>query len=664
MTDRRSTARTSLRTRFVAAGLLGALLPWAAVAASQVASPASTPNTKPDTKPDTKPAARSASGDAAVPMRIDELLAASHPDVRTYNEHLMILASPWMDGRLPGTKGMAQAMDYVEWAFRKAGLQPPATATDGRPSYRQPFALGDRVTFRDQTLSATANGKALEFALDKDWAFTGIGQPGEVTAPLAFVGYGINDESHGYASFAEGDSLEGSIAVVLRFEPMKEDGHSRWSERGWSSAAGFQSKIANVAKRHPAGILLVNTPGAADDRVASLRVAGSELINVPVGILSPDAASALVAAADPGHRSLMDLRKAADEKGEVIRWKDTTVRMAAKAERVPTIAENVVGLLPGRGALKDQIIVMGGHLDHLGYGDFGSRSGPGQLHPGADDNASGSAGILLLAELLGKDYAALPAETPLRSILFIAFSAEESGLNGSNHYVQHPLFPLRDHVLMFNYDMIGRMKNDRLSVSGSASATGLTEFVTPIYDEAKKAYGLNVVANAAPDMGGSDQASFLRAGVPSLFGIIADFHEDYHTPRDVQGLINRESAVKGVWLFRDLALAVAKRTERFEFDAKAGPMRATPLRVRLGVRSAETSDGSGVTIAEVTAGGTAEAAGFHVGDKLVRWNKEAVANRDGFVGLLRKHEPGDEVDAVVLRDGKEVTLHVVFPKTS
>jgi Zn-dependent M28 family amino/carboxypeptidase len=592
------------------------------------------------------------------------LLQASHADVQAFNDHLMVLASPWMDGRLPGTKGMAQAMDYVEWGFRKAGLAAPAKAADGSPSYRQPFSLGDKRSFSNQTLTASAKGKALEFALNKDWLLTEIGPASDVTGELVFVGYGIDNPDRNYTSFDESTSLEGKVALLLRFEPMKEAGTSRWSERGWSGAAGFQNKLAAVAKRNPAAIILVNTPGASDDRIKSLKVSGSGLAKVPVAIVSPEAADVLVKAAEDGQRSIMDLRKLADEKGTVIAWPGTRVHLSATEERSQLMAENVVGLLPGRGAIKDEIIVMGGHLDHLGYGDFGSRSGPGPLHPGADDNASGSAGIMLLADLLGKEYAKLPADQPLRSILFIAFSAEESGLNGSRHYVRNPLFPARDHVIMFNYDMIGRMKNERLSVSGSGSAKGLHEFVTPIYEKAKQDYGIVVVATKEPDMGGSDQASFLQAGIPALFGIIADFHQDYHTPRDVQGLINRESAVKSVWLFRDLALAIAQRPERFEFDTNMGPMRGSPLRVRLGVRSADTEDNSGVSIAEVTTGGAAEAAGFKLGDKLIKWNKTTVTSREQFVGLLRTHEPGDEVQAVVLRDGEQVTLFVKFPAKS
>ncbi len=625
--------------------IVAASLAILTIAAGSGASSADRVATHPDTQP-----------------RIHESLAAVHPDVATFNEHLIILASPWMDGRLPGTKGMEHAMDYVEWGFRRVGLEAPAKTAAGTPSYRQPFALGETKVFVDQTLTLTRGDEVVTLEHGSDWSFTSMGSDGDITGELVFVGYGINDATHNYTTFTEDTDLSGKIAVVLRFEPMREDGTSRWSERGWSAAAGFAQKIRGIEQRKAAGIIVVNTPGARDERIASLRMSSQGMARIPVAIVSPEAAERMIRMADADGRSALELRTMADDRGVVLPLPKASVRLAAKGESMRTIAENVVGLLPGRGALKDQIIVMGGHLDHLGYGDFGSRSGAGSLHPGADDNASGSAGVMLLAELLAKEYATLPAEQPLRSILFIAFTAEESGLNGSRYYVQNPLFPARDHMLMFNFDMIGRILNERLAVSGSGSAKDMHEWATAIYASAKERYGIEVVATAAPDMGGSDQASFLAAGIPALFGIIADFHDDYHTPRDVSGLINRESSVKAVWLFRDLALSAAQRSERFEFDASSGPMRGQPMRVRLGVRSAETEDQSGVTIAEITAGGAAEKAGFQLNDKLVKWDKQPIKTREEFVALLRTHEPGDEVQAVVLREGQEVTLFVTFPK--
>ena len=590
--------------------------------------------------------------------RIDEVLKALPREVRDYNDHLTILASPWMDGRLPGTKGMEHAQDYMIHWFAKAGLQPAAKNTDGTPSWRQPFPLGPKKVFHDQHLSARANGKTLEFAFGKDFDMTSLGGAGDVTAPLVFVGYSIEGGKDGYETFAEGDDLFGKVAVMLRFEPMTDAGKSRWAEDGWSPAAGFAGKVAAVKKHKPAAIIVVNTPGADDSRTKSLRFAGQTMVDVPVFSMTPEAGDLLVQAADAEGRSLLDLRKIADQKGGIIDLPKATVSIGGEITETSVTTENIVGVLPGRGNLKDEVIVMGGHLDHLGMGDFGSRSGPGALHPGADDNASGSAGLLILADLLSKDYAALPPDQPLRTILFIAFSAEESGLNGSTFYTKNPLYPADKHVLMFNYDMIGRMKNDRLSVSGTGTGKGMQEWAKPFFDQAKAQYGLTVVETPGIGGGGSDHRPFYNAGVPVLFAIIADFHDDYHTPRDVSELINRESAMKAVYLFRDMALDAAKRTDRFEFASTGGPMRQQPMKVRLGARSRPLDDGSGLEVIEVTAGGSAEAAGMKVGDHLIKWNKAAVATREALVEQLRTHERGQEIQAVVVRDGQEVTLFV------
>jgi hypothetical protein len=297
--------------------------------------------------------------------------------------------------------------------------------------------------------------------------------------------------------------------------------------------------------------------------------------------------------------------------------------------------------------------VIGGHLDHLGQGDFGSREGPGKLHPGADDNASGSAGIILLGDMLKKAYDAEPAETPLRTIVFIGFSAEESGLNGSRYYVDNPIYPIKDTVLMMNFDMIGRIVNNRLAVT-AAGAKDIKAWAEPFYAKS----GLTVVERGAGG-GGSDHASLLAVGVPILFAIIADFHDDYHTSRDTYDLIDREAAVQAVRLWHELAFAMAKRESRFEIEeGPSGPMRTQPMRVRAGMRTREVDDESGIEVIDVTKDGSADKAGIKKGDKIVKWNKKDMKDRAAFVEDLRTHEPGAKVQAVIIRDGQELTIYV------
>ena len=590
--------------------------------------------------------------------KIHTAIGAADPLVQTFNEHLTILASPWMEGRLPGTRGMERAMEYMEDQFVRAGLEPAFQPSDGGPkTYRQPFSLGGKREVVEERIATTCGGDELAFVADKDFKLTSLGRSGTAEGELAFVGYGIEDGPEGYSNFAEGHSLEGKIALVFRFEPMNEKGKSLWSEgEGWSGRAGFAGKIGAVAKRKPAAIIVVNTPGADDPRIDSLTTAGGgrAMSDAPVFMMSTEAAQRLVAACD-GTRSLMDLRKLADQPpADAPRSFDlagSKVSISGRIEEKPVRAENIVGVLPGRGDLAKEVIVIGGHLDHLGNGDFGSREGPGKLHPGADDNASGSAGVIILGDMLRKEYDALPAETPLRTIVFIGFSAEESGLNGSRHYVDNPIYPIKDTVLMMNFDMIGRINEGRLSVTES-KAKGMKEWAEPIYAKSP----LTIVRGERSG-GGSDHASFQQAGVPILFAIIADFHDDYHTSRDVSELIDREASVEAIKLWYELARDMARRTERFELDSTAGPMRAQPMRVRAGLRTRELEDG-GLEVVDVTKDGSADKGGILKGDRIVKWNKKDIATRAEFVEELRAHEVGDKVQVVVLRDGEEKTFYI------
>jgi hypothetical protein len=256
--------------------------------------------------------------------------------------------------------------------------------------------------------------------------------------------------------------------------------------------------------------------------------------------------------------------------------------------------------------------------------------------------------------MLKKAYDAEPAETPLRTILFMGFSAEESGLNGSRFYAENPIYPIKDTVLMMNFDMIGRIKDNRLAVT-AAGAKGLTEWAEPFYAKS----GLTVVGRGGGG-GGSDHASFQAVGVPILFAIIADFHDDYHTSRDVAELIDRESSVLAINLWRELAWDMAKRPTRFEPETTGGPMRPQAIKVRVGLRTRAADDGSGLDVVDVTEGGSAAKAGMQRGDKIVKWNKKDMKTREEFVEDLRLHDVGDTVQCVFMRGEEEKTVYIVL----
>lgn len=582
-------------------------------------------------------------------------LAAQSEDVRVFNDHLVTLASPFMEGRLPGTKGMEVAKDYVEFWLRAAGLEAPFVDDAGQPSFRQPFPLDGfpQLVGQELEIDGTAG-----FVADRDYTALSVGSAGDARGHAVFVGYSIPDGPDGWSSYAEGDDLTGKIAVMFRFEPMGETGASLWTDRGWSNRASFSNKVRAAAKRGAAGIVIVNTPGADDDRSKRLPSfsMGRSSVDVPVVMVMPNVAEALFASLG---RSVLEMRAHADA-GEPLVPLEHEVRILSDVRKEDVVSENVAGLLRGRGALKDELIVIGAHMDHLGMGFFGSRdpdTAGRELYPGADDNASGTAGILLIADKLVQDYAALPTEQPLRSVLVIAFNAEESGLNGAKYYVEHPIVDPAQHALMMNFDMIGRIENKRLAVSGVGTAKGMAEWIEPIFDRSP----LDEQSSSSGG-GGSDHLAFLSAGIPSLFGIIADFHQDYHTPRDTSDKINRVDAVEAAYLWREIALAAAQRPEPFEFvqQRSAGGARGN-IKVRFGIAPGNYGDeAAGVAVGDVTAGGSAEAAGVQAGDRLITWDGDEIEDIRAWMGMLAEHEPGDAVLVGIERDGEQLELRVVL----
>lgn len=613
-------------------------------------------------------------------------------DAADYRVHITTLANPFMEGRAPGTRGNRVAADYIEFNLKALGLAPAfalettladgTKATKDRADWRQPFVAPssagrptDTVRLGGSTLAYTpAGGAEVRLTPGTDYNVLGYSHAGDLRGPLAFAGYSIDEGNDDYSSYPKGADLTGKIAIVLRFEPMDEQGKSKWADVRWSANAGLDSKLRAAAERGAAGIILVNAPGADDDRVNKLddlSLAGNRPMKVPVVMMSIAAADALVKSADAEGRSLLDLRKLADAKGGVIDLPRAEGVLNVDIQRVPLMTDNVGGILAGSGALKDEYIVIGSHYDHVGYGMFGSRDGAksrGKIHAGADDNASGTSGNLLVARKLAQAYAAMPAETPRRSVLFLWFSAEESGLVGSRWYVNHPAVPLEQHALMLNMDMIGRLRDGKLEVGGVGTSEGLAEWCEPYWDSS----GLVIKPTriGAPN---SDHYSFHLKGVPNLF-FFTGLHKEYHSVEDVVATINMEGAASVADLVYRLALDGALRPEPFargkptahgddeDEDKPQGPL--TGIKVRFGIMPGDYSgEKPGVLIGDLSGPDLPAAkAGLKGGDRMTKWNGQDVADVQGWMKFLGQHKPGDKVTVTYIRtvDGveKEQTAEV------
>ena len=326
---------------------------------------------------------------------------------------------------------------------------------------------------------------------------------------------------------------------------------------------------------------------------------------------------------------------------------DPTAAAAAHAGVGGQAVRNVVGVLPGRGTLAGQAVVIGAHYDHLGLGGFGSLDpdSTGVVHNGADDNASGTAALIeTAAQLAGR------RTTNARTIVFLAFTAEEIGLVGSSHYVANPVISSDSTIAMINFDMVGRLRDGALLAIGTGSAIELERAV----DSIASAHALDLEITGDP-WGRSDHSSFYGAGIPVVH-FFTDTHEDYHRTTDDAGDINVAGIVRVASLAADLAWSLATRASRLTYVSvpRPAPTQGGGYGAYLGTIPDMSESPGGVRLTGVRAGSPAELAGLQRGDVLVQIGDKEIANLYDMTDALRSHHPGDVVKLVYLRDGERV----------
>ena len=317
-------------------------------------------------------------------------------------------------------------------------------------------------------------------------------------------------------------------------------------------------------------------------------------------------------------------------------------------------APNVLGMIPGTDpAVKDEIIVVGAHFDHLGHGGEGSLHGDHApaIHNGADDNASGTAAVIALAQEW------MQSGGNRRSIIFMAFNGEEEGLLGSGHLVENAPFTVENVVAMINLDMVGRMKDNEVVVQG----TGTSGAWESVLAEGNLGTSKDLVLKRVPDgFGPSDHSSFYGRKIPVLF-FFTGLHEDYHRPSDDWNLVNYEGIARVV----DLVDGVVERIDGLDArpDYIDVPRRSqgsnVRLKVVLGIMPDYGYPGEGLRISDVNSGGAAEQGGLQGGDIIIRLNGKDVNGIEAYMQALSTVRPDDQVEVVVLRGESEVTLTVV-----
>ena len=622
-------------------------------------------------------------------------------------QHVLTLSNPFFEGRVPASRGSLLAGEYIEFYFKQSGLEPafpapstddltkrdslavtasiegatpPPSSTSDHPewtNWRQPFDLAgagpkwvsSQVAW---TNSSSSTQSSNELKRGDGYSVLGNSASGKVSGPLTFAGYAITEGKDGYTSFGESmEDFTGRIVMFMRYEPLDTEGRSLWADRRFSPSAAVAPKMEAVIARKPLAIIMVNPPGARDGRQTLENSETSRFgarLDVPVIQMSAEAADELLKAADPQNRSLMDLRKLADNLSAKDSLKPFNLRDSVVVSVETNLTsgaiqtDNIGAVLRGKGSLANQWVIVGAHYDHVGFGYYGADpSNRGVLHPGADDNASGTSAMLCLMKQMSEFYRSDEAPGEMRSILFMAFSAEEVGLDGSDFWTKHPTLKVDQVQAMVNMDMVGRMRNDELAIGGTGTAKDFMSLLRPIFEES----GLTVDADPS-GRGPSDHASFYRAGIPVLF-LFTGTHPDYHKPADRGYTVNPQGAAKVIQLTDTLVKMLASRAEKLEFTSTDGATtagRRNGAKVRLGVMPGYGGDGAeGVKVEGVSAETSASEAGIQIGDLLIGWNETQLTGPADMMERLREQKPGDVVKIKLKRGAEELTLDVTLKAT-
>jgi len=590
------------------------------------------------------------------------------------------LASEELQGRAPGSEGNEKAVRYIAETFRLNGLQMLDTSYFQRFPMLTAVRLGanNKALVKLTALAATpkdehkasakasaskkptgqagqagqsilqpliaskaAPSKTLAWQLGKDYTPLAFSEDSAVYAPLAFVGYGISAKELGYDDYA-GMDVRGKAVILLRGIPeRKPNPHSPFQK-----FASLRAKALTAREHGAAAVIVVNSSsesvGGERDDLPALRLdrTGNS------GIMAVQATIAAVNQILPPGITLGSLEGSITaDTARAMRHSfavtNATLTLSVDLEHTSALAANVIGMVHGTDStLAAQHIIVGAHCDHLGMGEESSlyTGKEPRIHFGADDNASGTAGMLELAALI--------AQQPLRrSVVFMAFNGEESGLLGSQWYCKQPRLPLEQCAFMLNLDMIGRMQSNALSVHG----TGTSSRWNSLVDSLGKQFDLTI-SKSADGFGPSDHASFYGKNVPVLF-LFTGLHDDYHRPSDTWEKINIAGKERIVRFAESLLRSADAQTAKPDFiKVQANQaQRAVGFRVYVGTIPDYNDHPKGMRISGVREGSPAQKAGLKEGDVLVQMGETRIKNVYDYTYALANFKPGDKATVIVLR---------------
>ncbi|HKZ79441.1 MAG TPA: M20/M25/M40 family metallo-hydrolase [Pyrinomonadaceae bacterium] len=607
----------------------------------------------------------------------------SSPSPELLRRHVSYLASDALEGRRTGTAGANDAAHYIAGEFSRLGLRPAIQM--GRAPRNRGEALSrflQRFPYVAGVELGRGNELSLQFAADKpsttlklveDWMPLGLSVNGRLeNTPAIFVGYGITASELNHNDYPA--AAAGKIAIALSGTPDGDNPHgqfARYEDVRWKAIAARNAGAKAL-------VVIAGEETFKDDRLARLRYdnsAGDAGLLV-IGI-SRQVVDYILKTSGSSLADLENSLKASTR--APIKFPELSLTLATDIVRREVVASNVIGILEGADPiLKKEAIVVGAHYDHLGRGGEGSLAQrEGDVHHGADDNASGVAGMMEIARLFVSD-----RPKPRRTIVFIAFSGEEEGLLGSNYYVNHPIIPLGSTVAMINMDMIGRMKDDRLIIGGlgtSAEWRRIIENANPTQNSIIKAgdgaadsvsasshtsSGNGSASNGRRKFqlslnedgyGPSDHSSFYAKQIPVLF-FWTGTHEDYHKPSDTADRINYADEARILVLvsrvMRDIDGDMKRPTYTVARSESAG--RSSGFRVYLGTIPNYADANNGLLLDGVRNNSPAEKAGLKAGDRIVMIAGREVRNVYDYTYALGEMKAGQEYEVEVWRGAERL----------
>ncbi|MFZ1731143.1 MAG: M28 family peptidase [Bacteroidota bacterium] len=546
--------------------------------------------------------------------------------------HVSWLASDALEGRGTGTPSIDLAAEYIAREFKRYGLKPAGD----NGTYFQTFDVITGIEMEEKSLSLTQEGNDLILESGEFMPYT-FSASGEFRGKIVFAKYGITDPSGTQDDYA-GLDVKGCVVLVRSGYPESADPHGSIPMLSSARAKALS------AREHGAVALMIIHQDVDEVRKFQYDRSPSDA-GIAVGKIQLELARMILDMARIGGSVLDGGEPQPPTEGPTVE-----LRGNFKVSLVRKNTRNVVGMVEGEDT--DDCFVVGAHYDHLGWGQEGSlyRGEEPMVHNGADDNASGTAGMMELAQW----YANKPAR---HAMLFMAFSGEEMGLLGSAHWAEHPTVPIEKVRSMFNLDMIGRLPDStrRLNVQGIGTSPVWKEIVEKENDSEK--FNLALIEDG---QGSSDHSSFYTKGIPVLF-FFTGLHTDYHRPSDDTEKIDftgEEQVTR--YIAEIINDADALPEVPFTKVVKKDDEKVARFNVYVGTIPDYSENEHGFRITGTSPGSPADKAGMKEGDIITKFGETEVRNIYDYMTALSRHQPGDEVPVIVLRGEEKVTVKVAL----